>query len=318
MCNLCCSPTHIERRGFLKALAALPLVAALPAIAAEAGIDGYRATFEAVRAEEDGRSLFVIRRFRQAGEHLALTVDPSTLKTEIRPDLKLIPERGFDRSTPYLDALDAATSPPYPTENAGLRRARGAVDGYFLTVDMCPSKKPFESRFFAGLASHGSGPFPVAISISGYWALEHEAEFASLIERQRIGELDVSWVNHSYTHRYVRGLPDRQNFLLMPGTDFEEEVLKTEQLLIAKGLTPSVFFRFPGLVSDAALVIALRRLGLVPLGTDAWLAKLQKPKFGSIVLVHGNGNEPFGISKVKPYLADPSVRWLGLNEALTA
>jgi hypothetical protein len=37
--------------------------------------------------------------------------------------------------------------------------------------------------------------------------------------------------------------------------------------------------------------------GLIPVGSDAWLAKNQKPQNGSIVLVHANGNEPYGIKQ---------------------
>ena len=301
-------------------LAAAPLAASLPAFAAEADIRNYRPVFFPARTE-DGRMLVVIRRFTRGGEPFALTVEPSSLKTKIRPDAWIVPGGTLDPATKYLAGLSAATRPPYPIEDSGLRHALAAVDGLFLTVDMCPSSKPFEARFFAELAAHRSPdgrPMPVAISISGRWALDHEAEFASLIRRQQLGELDITWVNHSYTHRYARGVPDRQNFLLMPHTDFEQEVLRTEQLLIARGLTPSVFFRFPGLVSDAQLVMALRRLGLVPLGADAWLAKLQKPTPGSIVLVHGNGNEPYGIRLMQPLLADRRRRWLALDETLAA
>jgi hypothetical protein len=35
--------------------------------------------------------------------------------------------------------------------------------------------------------------------------------------------------------------------------------------------------------------------GLIPIGSDAWLAKGQPIHSGSIVLIHGNGNEPIGI-----------------------
>ena len=35
--------------------------------------------------------------------------------------------------------------------------------------------------------------------------------------------------------------------------------------------------------------------GLIPIGSDAWLAKGQPVHKGSIVLIHGNGNEPVGI-----------------------
>jgi hypothetical protein len=32
-------------------------------------------------------------------------------------------------------------------------------------------------------------------------------------------------------------------------------------------------------------------------GSDAWLGKNQWPSEGSIVLVHANGNEPYGIAR---------------------
>ena len=299
-------------------MAALPLAAALPAVAAEAGLEDYRPAFAPARTE-DGRPLVAIRRFRLAGKPHVLTVEVPDFRTRIRPEEWISWELGPDAAASYAALLDALTGPPHPVENAGLTHARGAAEGFFLTVDMCPSSKPFEAGFFAALAAraaHDGRAMPVAISISGYWALDHAAEFASLIERQRLGQLDITWVNHSYAHRYVRGVPDHENFLLLPHTDFEQEVLRTERLLIARGLTPSVFFRFPGLVSNERLMAALRRLGLVPLGADAWLAKLQKPRPGSIVLVHGNGNEPFGIHEARRYLADATQRWLPLNEAL--
>ena len=67
--------------------------------------------------------------------------------------------------------------------------------------------------------------------------------------------------------------------------------------MIDNGLCPSVFFRFPGLVSDQELVRRVIGYGLITVGSDAWLAKNQAASQGSIVLVHGNGNEPIGIEK---------------------
>ena len=65
--------------------------------------------------------------------------------------------------------------------------------------------------------------------------------------------------------------------------------------MLSAGLEPSVFFRFPGLVSRPDVFEKVVALGLVPLGSDAWLAKSrQPPAEGSIVLVHANGNEPLG------------------------
>jgi len=51
------------------------------------------------------------------------------------------------------------------------------------------------------------------------------------------------------------------------------------------------------LVSDTALFNKVTSFGLIPVGSDAWLAKNQTPTEGSIVLIHANGNEPYGIKK---------------------
>jgi hypothetical protein len=67
--------------------------------------------------------------------------------------------------------------------------------------------------------------------------------------------------------------------------------------MLERGLTPSVFFRFPGLVSDEKLFHIITSFGLIPVGSDAWLAKNQWPKNGSIVLVHATGNEIIGIQR---------------------
>ena len=77
--------------------------------------------------------------------------------------------------------------------------------------------------------------------------------------------------------------------------DVDREIFETEKLIVAQGETPSVFFRFPGLVADAALLENVRSRHLVALGADFWLALGLRPRPGSIVLVHPNGNEPVGI-----------------------
>jgi hypothetical protein len=88
------------------------------------------------------------------------------------------------------------------------------------------------------------------------------------------------------------------NFLLEKGTDLTAEVLKTEITLLTNGIVPSVFFRFPGLVSEKAVFTKIIEFGLIPVGSDAWLSKGQRPGNGSIVLVHGNGNDQAGVHAV--------------------
>lgn len=127
----------------------------------------------------------------------------------------------------------------------------------------------------------------------------HSADLDWLKTEEQQGALRITWVNHSFHHRVSNHLPLRENFLLEPGTDLESEILDTERLMLANGILPSAFFRFPGLVSNAGAFLRVVDLGLIPIGSDAWLAKGQWPREGSIILVHGNGNEPMGIEKFR-------------------
>jgi hypothetical protein len=54
-------------------------------------------------------------------------------------------------------------------------------------------------------------------------------------------------------------------------------------------------------VADKGLLEKLKKLFLIPVGADAWLAKGAHPEKGSIILVHGNGNEPEGVKKLSEF-----------------
>jgi len=136
---------------------------------------------------------------------------------------------------------------------------------------------------------------PVALSLSGRFMLTHEEDINWLKSLENKGDVAITWVNHTYNHHYDPKVPLAENFLLAPGTDLDFEILGTEIAMLQHGLIPSVFFRFPGLVSDNSIVEKVCNYGLIPIGSDAWLAKGQKAGSGSIVLIHGNGNEPIGI-----------------------
>jgi hypothetical protein len=139
-------------------------------------------------------------------------------------------------------------------------------------------------------------PVPIALSVTGIWMHQHPQDLAWLKQMQANREIYITWINHSFNHRVSLKAPLKENFLLEPGTDISYEVLETEKAMLKNGLLPSVFFRFPGLVSDQQLVYRITEFGLIPVGTDAWLAKGQQPQAGSIVLIHGNGNEPTGVN----------------------
>jgi hypothetical protein len=291
-------------------------------LAMEGSITGYRSIFHPCY-DSAGELRFAVRRYEIAGTPHVLLINPKTLETTVSPIASL---KAFDapvgptevQATPFDRALIRYTSPPFRLQNHGAARAALPVDGMFLTVDMCPSKRPFEKEFFsavAGLSRRSGQATPLAICMTGSWLENHRDDLAWLVQQVRDGRLAITWINHSFTHPYDPKKPLARNFLLSPSIDFEREVLATEQLMLENGLVPSPFFRFPGLVADGKLLEKLRHLSLIPIGSDAWLAKGEQPRSGSFILVHGNGNEPAGITRVMPLLRNGGLRLLPLAEA---
>jgi hypothetical protein len=282
----------------------------------------YRAVFLAC-VNEAGTARLAIRRMRTNAETLLLTVDPRSLATRVEPERCWRCSETSDAAQSETRFVRALQSPPQDEEaakasmNVGLTHSKSDT-GTFVTGDLCPSHFPLDRGFFERLAKEGAktsgaktsgrisgaktsegktseGGAPVALSISGVWLMHHADDLEWLKRQEASGALAITWVNHSYSHPYAKHRPQARNFMLMRGLDFDHEVYGAERLMIESGLTPSVFFRFPGLVSDAALNHRLRESHLVALGADAWLAIGQSPRPGSIVLVHPNGNEPEGI-----------------------
>ncbi|MGJ0506354.1 MAG: polysaccharide deacetylase family protein [Methylocystis sp.] len=272
-----------------------PALVAPLAGATGARVEDYAAVFESC-ARGDARRL-ATRRFRIDGDELLLTVDPQTLETTLARAACWRCEAASDDEQAGTRFLQAVRPPPDASRpaalvNAGLIHGRGA--GSFVTGDLCPSQKPLDRDFIEEVAAQGPGA-PLTLAVSGAWIARHPVDFAWLQEKRRSGALAITWADHSYSHPYAPGLKDAQNYMLRPGVDLDREIFETEKLLIAHGETPSVFFRFPGLVADAALLEKLRERHLVALGADSWLALGPPPRAGSILLVHPNGNEPGGL-----------------------
>jgi hypothetical protein len=247
----------------------------------------------------------ILRQFENEGKTYFLLVNPQTLVTKIdepgfyqvKP-MNWAQAREFFKNTPYMRAINKAEKQSAQIQDAGIEQGMPKETGISLTADLCPSHKPLDRRVFTDIFNEFKKverPVPVALSITGVWMKQHPADLQWLKQMQANHEIYVTWINHSYNHRVSATLPLRQNFLLEPGTDINYEVLETEQAMLRNGLQPSVFFRFPGLVSDQQLVYKITDFGLIPVGSDAWLAKGQKTQPGSIVLIHANGNEPVGV-----------------------
>jgi hypothetical protein len=240
-----------------------------------------------------------IRAMKVAGDDLLLTVDPQTLATRLECAANWqCDDKPQVTGTRFIDAVNRFAQQPGKVkagwlENAGMTRGR-EDRGVFVTGDLCPSRKPLDRDFLTKLEKSDPDA-PVALSVSGLWMKQHPDDFAWLRQEKAAHRLAITFVNHSFHHPYRPGLAEGQNFLLTPGVDMRQEILDVERLLIANGETPSVFFRFPGLISSPALMETLRENHLIPLGANAWLALGQKASSGAVVLVHPNGNEPFGL-----------------------
>lgn len=253
-----------------------------------------------------GDTVVVLRSFVENKTHKYLVVNPTTLKvTAIEQDLlkctktsRSLVELVFWDS-PYVSMMRLAGETSAQLQNAGLANVQRS-GGVALTIDLCPSILPLDKVFFSTLIKQlgeKQKPIPVAISVSGTWLKGHSVDFAWLLERVKSGELDITWINHSYSHRVAKELPLESNFLLLKGTNISNEILRTEITMLEHGILPSVFFRFPGLVSRKDIYSEVESFGLIPVGTDCWIANRQAPKPGSVVLIHGNGNEPVGLRK---------------------
>ena len=280
-------------------------------------------------------SVIVIRVVRMP-EASYLAVDPESLTTALYPQrsLSFTPAswkeilRRFAR-TPYVSALLRSADSADAIQDAGFKRFHPpGGDGVELTIDLCPSRKPLDRIVFTDLVEALGAverPIPVGISITGRWMNDHGGDLDWLDSLDRAGSLSILWINHTYNHFTSKELPLRENFILEKGTDVSAEVLRTEQALLERGLMPSVFFRFPGLVSDSAVFDTILDFGLIPVGSDAWLAKGEVPRDGSIVLIHANGNEPLGVKdfiklleKEQPQAAAKKWKLFNLRTAVIA
>lgn len=282
--------------------------AALPAMGQEgacdksvslrgAEIDDYEPIF-ARCVNEGGVSQLATRRGRVGEEALLLLVDAETLKTQVgRAACWRCAETSDaqEAETRFLRAVEGAgAEPDTPKALVNMGLVHGEGGGSFLTGDLCPSSRPLDRSFLELVAKEGAGT-PIALSVSGGWMLHHAEDLDWLRDKVENGALAVTWVDHSYSHPFVKNRPKEETFLLTKGLDIDAEIFETERLMLMNGLTPSVFFRFPGLISDASLMQRLRERHLVALGADSWIAMGPRPRPGSIMLVHPNGNEPVGL-----------------------
>jgi hypothetical protein len=289
-------------RIFIFLLLAVPYVV-------KAQITSYKVSYAYVNFKSAPQQRwFTLRSYTSGTSHKYLAVNPATLETRTWDENEVNKREEIDLKTflaqnytyLYAQLYRKAASNDSSLQDAGFKHDWMQNRGICLTVDLCPSTKSLDRGVFRKIIRHfGSKakPVPIAICVSGSWIKAHKEDLDWIKSYIKSGDLAITWVNHSLHHYVSKTLPLNKNFLLEPNANVPSEVLGNEQFMLENGLTPSVFFRFPGLVSDKKVFKLVMQYGLIPLGSDAWLAKNQQPKVGSIVLIHGNGNEPLGVKK---------------------
>ena len=244
--------------------------------------------------KSEGKEMALLRRFRMDDKSYLLAVETRKLTTHTLPD------RSYDihpckKNTRYFRLLNFSSRTPYPLQNDGITHGE---KGLYLTTDLCPSSQQgFEKALYEAIIRHFSHPVPVTLFLTKRWIEKHSPAFETLRQWDANGSLAITWGNHTAWHHYHPGRPLKENFVLSTEENLTEDVLILEKTLLKRGITPAVFFRFPGLVSDEKSVETVKQLGLIVIGADAWLAKGQTPKEGSIILLHGNRNEPEGVDR---------------------
>lgn len=267
-------------------------------------IENYRKYFAV--GKYNGTDVAIIRNYSSQKKQYFIAVDFDNLKTYLIPTEKISPISPKEWSeilnlystTPYIKAINASKQQSLTLQDAGIQHGYAKEKGIALTIDLCPSHKSLDRVIFTSIIEEFKKfkkPEPIGLSITGKFLNSHPKDIKWLKEMTKSGAIEIVWINHTYNHKYNPKAPIQDNFLLEPGTNLDSEILLLEKSLLENEILFSAFFRFPGLVSDSKLVNQVTNYGLIPIGSDAWLAKGQTVKNGDIVLIHGNGNEPLGV-----------------------
>ncbi len=239
---------------------------------------------------ENKIGLITLRKFTDLKSRIdyAIVLDTKSLKTNIYniKDLKISKNSFISKNTNYSKLINQIVEKNFKT--SGIETVLN--DGYSLTVDLCPSTKKFDIDFFKYIIEKNINP--IYICVSGKWINKHNTDLKYILNFND----KIIWVNHSYSHYYDSKKKNENNFMLSENTNLDFEILNNEITMLKYGIIPSPFFRFPGLISDQNICKRIISYGLIPLSSNAWIAKGQKPKNRSVILLHMNGNERNGLT----------------------
>ena len=244
----------------------------------------------------NSKTYVAIRSFEINSKKAFLIVDSSSLKSgvvlESNATEQSCPKELFESRYIKLLAHEKYES-KHRLQNDGIVSSGG---GIVITTDLCPSSKEgFEDRLYLALIKRFKNPVPVTLFITKRWILKHKKAFEQFRAWQKEAKLNITWGNHTAKHIYHPKAKLEHNFVLSPEENLTKDTLDLEVELLKRGVVPSLFFRFPGLVSDKKSMDIVASLGLIAIGSNTWIAKGQKIKPDSIILLHGNKNETKGI-----------------------
>jgi hypothetical protein len=298
----------IAKKEFTMFTKNILLLLILPILTYAININNYHEIFKCKK--ENNTTTVAIREFEVNSTKCYLTLNPNTLDTKIIKDYNFTQSCTNElNSTRYIKLLDKSISnKAHPLQNDGITQASS---GTYLSTDLCPSsKKGFEHRLYSQVIKSFKNPVPITLFITSKWIQSHQEELNTLKSWQADGNLSITWGNHTALHIYHPKAPLEKNFVLSPEENLTNDILSLEISLIQEDITPSVFFRFPGLVSSKEAIKEVKRLGLITIGSKSWLAIKPNLHDGSIILTHGNKNEPKGVDILLKLIKDGNITHL--------
>ena len=269
-------------------------------------ISNYTVFLKSIKNKE---GFITFRKFTDSNTNTeyALALDVNSLQTKVflLKELELDSILNVSTQSNYFRLIDKIRQQNYKT--SGIDST--SLNGYALTMDLCPSSRKFDQDFFDFLVAKKASP--LYLCISGKWAEKHKKDLDYILSKKK--EVEIVWVSHSYSHYYDPKKKLQNNFMLSENTNFDVEVLNNEKLMLRYGIVLSPFFRFPGLVCDENICQKLISYGLIPLSSKAWLAKGEKAKKGSVILLHINGNERQGLPLFKSFFEKTTLKPVKIN-----
>ncbi len=178
-----------------------------------------------------------------------------------------------------------------------------------LTSDLCWSLRPCENRLYEMVSERAADGRPSSITnfITGRWLQQYPLAVHDLIFREQQKGYHQVWGLHSWDH------PKSGIFMNAYAPEsLRGDTLALEKKMLEWGIVPDIFYRFPGLIHDRVRLETIIDLGLIPVDCDSWVSGMHldrlptrlKAQSGSILLVHGNGNEARGIDRLFKWVED--------------